>query len=106
MRPSDRSSAEPWAARACANALRRQLKVGVIRGLLAGMSRGLGKWQRRRGCDPPYGPHPQAIYFVGAIYPVTRAQVWDSGEKLVQVIVGSPFGPEKPGVSKKMVPSA
>jgi hypothetical protein len=98
----------PGRARACANALRRQLKVGVVaaRVRLAGMSRGLGEWQRGRGCDPPYGPHPQAIYFVGAMYPVTRAQVWDSGEKLVQVIVGSPFGPEKPGVSKKMVPSS
>ena len=67
---------------------------------------GLASGSAAEGAIRRTDPHPEAIYFVGAMYPVTRAQVWDSGEKLVQVIVGSPFGPEKPGVSKKMVPSS
>jgi hypothetical protein len=40
------------------------------------------------------------------MYPVTRAVIPDTGDVFVQVIVGRPFGPEKPGVLKRTVPSA
>ena len=45
-------------------------------------------------------------YFDRAMYSVTRAQVCESGEKLVQVIVGRLFRPENPGVWKNTVPSS
>lgn len=51
--------------------------------------------------------HPGlCAYSPGAMYPVTRDLIPDVGEVFVQVIVGSLFVPEKPGVSNKTVPSA
>ena len=45
-------------------------------------------------------------YFVGAMYPVTREVIPDTGDVLVQVIVGSWLGPVNPGVANRTVPSA
>ena len=45
-------------------------------------------------------------YFVGAMYPVTRDVIPDTGDVLVQVMVERSFGPENPGVANRTVPSA
>jgi hypothetical protein len=52
-------------------------------------------------------PPDCSSYFVGAMYPVTRARIPEVAERFVHVMVARLFFPsEKPGVANKTAPLA